>query len=94
MLPGQAPEIRTEIGGGDAVIGRAEQPFLSGRHHGIEGFREFSNPRGVVVRGTGDLTDAFLPPYGPTGPLPRLNRASRLTAGALQARFQPLLECR
>ena len=37
----------------------------SGRHYGIEGFREFSNPRGVVVRGTGDLTDAFLPPYGP-----------------------------
>jgi coniferyl-aldehyde dehydrogenase len=37
----------------------------SGRHHGIDGFREFSNPRGVVVRGTGDLTDAFLPPYGP-----------------------------
>ena len=34
----------------------------SGRHHGIEGFREFSNPRGVVVRGTGDLADAFLPP--------------------------------
>jgi coniferyl-aldehyde dehydrogenase len=37
----------------------------SGRHHGIEGFREFSNARGVVVRGTGDLADAFLPPYGP-----------------------------
>ncbi len=36
----------------------------SGRHHGIEGFREFSNPRGVVVRGTGDLIDSFLPPYG------------------------------
>jgi coniferyl-aldehyde dehydrogenase len=36
-----------------------------GRHHGIEGFREFSNPRGVVVRGSGDLADAFLPPYGP-----------------------------
>src|SRR5258707_11219809 len=36
----------------------------TGRHHGIEGFREFSNPRGVVVRGTGDLTDAFVPPYG------------------------------
>ena len=34
-----------------------------GRHHGIEGFREFSNPRGVVVRGTGDMIDAFLPPY-------------------------------
>lgn len=38
----------------------------SGRHHGIAGFHEFSNPRGVVVRGTGDLADAFLPPYGPT----------------------------
>ena len=37
----------------------------TGRHYGIEGFREFSNPRGVVVRGTGDLADAFLPPYGP-----------------------------
>jgi len=37
----------------------------SGRHHGHDGFREFSNPRGVVVRGTGDLVDAFLPPYGP-----------------------------
>jgi coniferyl-aldehyde dehydrogenase len=34
------------------------------RHHGIEGFREFSNPRGVVVRGEQDLIDAFYPPYG------------------------------
>ncbi len=34
-----------------------------GRHHGIEGFREFSNPRGVVVRGEGDLIDAFYAPY-------------------------------
>jgi coniferyl-aldehyde dehydrogenase len=34
-----------------------------GRHHGIEGFREFSNPRGVVVRGAGDLIDTFYPPY-------------------------------
>ena len=35
-----------------------------GRHHGIEGFREFSNPRGVVVRGsTGDLIQAFYAPY-------------------------------
>ena len=34
-----------------------------GRHHGIEGFREFSNQRGVVVRGTGDLIDAFYAPY-------------------------------
>lgn len=38
----------------------------SGRHHGIEGFREFSNPRGVFVRGEGDLIEAFLPPYGAT----------------------------
>ena len=30
-----------------------------GRHHGIEGFREFSNQRGLVVRGEGDLIDAF-----------------------------------
>jgi len=36
----------------------------SGRHHGIEGFREFSNPRGVFVRGEGDLIEAFSPPYG------------------------------
>jgi coniferyl-aldehyde dehydrogenase len=38
----------------------------SGRHHGVEGFREFSNMRGVFVRGEGDLIDAFAPPYGPT----------------------------
>jgi len=37
----------------------------SGRHHGIEGFREFSNPRGVFIRGEGDLIEAFAPPYGP-----------------------------
>jgi coniferyl-aldehyde dehydrogenase len=36
----------------------------SGRHHGIEGFREFSNLRAVFVRGEGDLIDAFAPPYG------------------------------
>jgi coniferyl-aldehyde dehydrogenase len=38
----------------------------SGRHHGIDGFREFSNLRGVFVRGEGDLIEAFAPPYGPT----------------------------
>jgi coniferyl-aldehyde dehydrogenase len=38
----------------------------SGRHHGIEGFREFSNLRGVFVRGEGDMIEAFAPPYGPT----------------------------
>jgi coniferyl-aldehyde dehydrogenase len=37
----------------------------SGRHHGIEGFREFSNMRGVFVRGEGDMIEAFAPPYGP-----------------------------
>ena len=36
-----------------------------GRHHGIEGFREFSNLRAVFVRGEGDLIEAFAPPYGP-----------------------------
>jgi coniferyl-aldehyde dehydrogenase len=37
----------------------------SGRHHGVEGFREFSNLRGVFVRGDGDMIEAFAPPYGP-----------------------------
>jgi coniferyl-aldehyde dehydrogenase len=37
----------------------------SGRHHGVEGFREFSNLRAVFVRGEGDLIDAFAAPYGP-----------------------------
>jgi coniferyl-aldehyde dehydrogenase len=37
----------------------------TGRHHGVEGFREFSNLRGVFVRGEGDLIEAFAPPYGP-----------------------------
>src|SRR3954451_8173902 len=36
----------------------------SGRHHGIEGFREFSNLRGVFVRGDEDMIEAFAPPYG------------------------------
>lgn len=35
-----------------------------GRHHGIEGFREFSNLRGVFVRGEGDMIEAFAPMYG------------------------------
>ena len=45
-----------------------------GRHHGFEGFREFSNPRGVVIRGTGDLFDAFSAPYA---------KAAALVAAAL-----------
>ena len=34
-----------------------------GRHHGEAGFQEFSNPRGVFVRGEGDVIAAFYPPY-------------------------------
>ena len=45
-----------------------------GRHHGVEGFREFSNQRGVVVRGTGDQVDAFYAPYA---------KAAALVASAL-----------
>ena len=33
-----------------------------GRHHGIDGFREFSNQRGFVVRGEGPHFDAFVSP--------------------------------
>ena len=36
----------------------------TGRHHGVEGFREFSNLRAVFVRGEGDIIEAFSPPYG------------------------------
>lgn len=40
-----------------------------GRHHGIEGFREFSNPRGVFTRAKGnqDMIGAFSPPYAAAG---------------------------
>ena len=34
-----------------------------GRHHGIAGFSEFSNERGVVIRGEGDMISAFFAPY-------------------------------
>ena len=33
-----------------------------GRHHGVEGFREFSNQRGMVVRGEGAAFDEFISP--------------------------------
>lgn len=36
-----------------------------GRHHGIEGFRSFSNHRAVLVRGPEDATHLIFPPYGP-----------------------------
>ncbi|KAF2667150.1 aldehyde dehydrogenase [Microthyrium microscopicum] len=40
-----------------------------GRHHGVEGFREFSNPRGVVTRDAKrqDMIAAFMPPFAALG---------------------------
>lgn len=40
-----------------------------GRHHGVEGFREFSNPRGVFTRAASgtDLIRAFSPPFSEMG---------------------------
>ena len=35
----------------------------TGRHHGVDGFREFSNPRAMFVRGRGGAFMAFVPPY-------------------------------
>lgn len=35
-----------------------------GVHHGEEGFKEFSNPRGYFVRGKGGTIDRITPPYG------------------------------
>lgn len=67
--------LATTISGGAVVNGCALQGALPslgfggvgmsgmGRHHGIDGFREFSNRRGIVVRGTDDMIDAFFPPY-------------------------------
>jgi len=64
------------VSGGAAVNACAAQGALpslgfggvgysgTGRHHGIDGFHEFSNPRGVVYRGQGGMLEAFLPPYG------------------------------
>jgi coniferyl-aldehyde dehydrogenase len=48
----------------------------SGRHHGYEGFLEFSNPRGVVERGQDDLVSALFAPYG--------ELADAVIAGALE----------
>ncbi|GGD06553.1 aldehyde dehydrogenase family protein [Halopseudomonas salina] len=36
----------------------------TGRHHGLEGFLEFSNPRAVFERGNEDLIAAMYAPYG------------------------------
>ncbi|MBV9696798.1 MAG: aldehyde dehydrogenase family protein [Gammaproteobacteria bacterium] len=35
----------------------------TGRHHGYDGFREFSNPRGMFVKGRGGGFKNFLPPF-------------------------------
>lgn len=50
-----------------------------GRHHGVEGFQEFSNPRGVFVRGEGDMIDTFYSPYA---------KAAAVVAAALAAPAQ------
>jgi coniferyl-aldehyde dehydrogenase len=47
-----------------------------GRYHGYDGFREFSNPRGMFVRGRGGGFRTFLPPYGPA----KLRQIERLFA--------------
>jgi coniferyl-aldehyde dehydrogenase len=45
-----------------------------GRHHGVDGFREFSNQRGMVVTGAGNHIDAFYSPYA---------KAAAIVEGAL-----------
>ena len=35
-----------------------------GVHHGVEGFREFSNARGFFIKGKGGTISSILPPYG------------------------------
>jgi coniferyl-aldehyde dehydrogenase len=39
-------------------------PSGMGRHHGEEGFKEFSNPRGFFERKPGGVLDWVMPPYG------------------------------
>lgn len=39
-------------------------PSGMGRHHGEEGFREMSNPRGYFEYGPGSVLDRMIPPYG------------------------------
>ncbi|KAL8279075.1 hypothetical protein RQP46_008533 [Phenoliferia psychrophenolica] len=70
--------LRNTKSGGAAINGCALQGALPslgfggtgnsgmGRHHGLEGFREFTNPKGLVRRsdeGVPDLAAAFGPPY-------------------------------
>ena len=71
-----AKVLNRTTSGGACVNGAALQAALpslpfggigksgSGRHHGYEGFLEFSNARAVLERGQGDLSSAFYAPYG------------------------------
>ena len=73
-VPGIDHVLTETVSGGAAVNAAAIQAGLKdlgfggvgmsgmGRHHGIDGFREFSNQRGVVVRGEGPHFDAFVSP--------------------------------
>ena len=67
--------LKTQSGGVaiNAIALQAAQPSLPfggvgasgmGVHHGIEGFREFSNQRGYFVRKHGGIFDILMPPYG------------------------------
>jgi coniferyl-aldehyde dehydrogenase len=49
----------------------------TGRHHGVDGFREFTNPRGVFYRGEDDLCSYFYPPFD--------QRQQGLVDGAIEA---------
>lgn len=67
---------RTRSGGVaiNSVAGHAVLPSLGfggvgasgmGRHHGLDGFRELSNPRGYFALGSGSVAPVMTPPYGP-----------------------------
>ena len=64
----------------------------TGRHHGVDGFREFTNPRGVFHRGTDDLCALFYPPFDERqqalvdGALEGLGRARRRRSGTRRRR--------
>lgn len=91
---------RETVSGGYAVNAIAAQAALddlgfggvgrsgSGRHHGRDGFREFSNPRGMFVRGRGGGFKTFLPPYG-SGKLRQIDRLFALRR--LQLRLARML---
>ncbi|HVM13778.1 MAG TPA: aldehyde dehydrogenase family protein [Egibacteraceae bacterium] len=74
----QAERVLNETSSGGACVNAAAMhsalPALgfggvgnsgTGRQHGFEGFTEFTNPRGIFVRGEDDAIDAYNAPYGP-----------------------------